>query len=208
MWRSSLWSISWLRHQMFYPYVTISAAQAHESDDLRHAMSPFSLFLSSFSGTQRILGYVRPWRIVAVRPLSDWDRLHVVLWCNWPSNAPLKDADLNWDKLVFCLVITKWKSIKLKSDFHLLPFLYREILVFLVTLVYRWVHPFSRNVNLNDSPTFLCWLPGCWGTSDDFLSLCVLFVQGPRGTDGTKGGPGGKGSKGQEVRHSTPGCFC
>ena len=46
--------------QMFYPYVTISAAQAHESDDLRHAMSPFSLFLSSFSGAQRILGYVRP----------------------------------------------------------------------------------------------------------------------------------------------------
>ena len=48
MWRSSLWSISWLCHQMFYPYVTISAAQARESDDLRHAMSPFSLFLSSF----------------------------------------------------------------------------------------------------------------------------------------------------------------
>ena len=67
MWRSSLWSISWLRHQMFYPYVTISAAQAQESDYLRYAMSPFSLFLSSFSGTQRILGYVRPRRIVAVR---------------------------------------------------------------------------------------------------------------------------------------------
>ena len=31
---------------MFYPYVTISAAQARKSDDLRHAMSPFSLFLS------------------------------------------------------------------------------------------------------------------------------------------------------------------
>ena len=34
-----------LRHIMFYPYVTISAAQAHESDDLRHAMSPLYLFL-------------------------------------------------------------------------------------------------------------------------------------------------------------------
>ena len=68
MWRSSLWSISWLRHQMFYPYVTISAAQARESDDLRHVMSPFSLFLSSFSGAQRILGYVRPRRIVEVHP--------------------------------------------------------------------------------------------------------------------------------------------
>ena len=39
MWRSSLWSISWLRHQMFYPHVT-----------------------------QRILGYVRPWRIATVHP--------------------------------------------------------------------------------------------------------------------------------------------
>ena len=50
MWRSVLWRISWLRHQMFYSYVTISAAQAHESDDLWHVMSPFSLLLSSFSG--------------------------------------------------------------------------------------------------------------------------------------------------------------
>ena len=43
---------------MFYPYVMISVAQAHENDDLRHVMSPFSLFLSSFSGAQRILGCV------------------------------------------------------------------------------------------------------------------------------------------------------
>ena len=28
---------------------------------------------------------------------SDWDRLHAALWRNWPSNAPLKDPDLNWD---------------------------------------------------------------------------------------------------------------
>ena len=34
----------------------MSAAQAHESDDLRHAMLPFFLFLSSFLGTQRNLG--------------------------------------------------------------------------------------------------------------------------------------------------------
>ena len=39
-------------HQMFYPFVTISAAPARESDDLRHAMSPFSLFLSSFLGAR------------------------------------------------------------------------------------------------------------------------------------------------------------
>ena len=73
--RSSLWSISWLCHQMFYPYVKISAAQARESDNLRHALTPFSLCLSSFLGTQRILGYVRPGRIVAVHleDPSDWD---------------------------------------------------------------------------------------------------------------------------------------
>ena len=64
----SLWSISWLCHQMFHPYITISAAQAHESDDLRHTMSPLTLFLSSFLGVQRILGYVRPRRIAAVHP--------------------------------------------------------------------------------------------------------------------------------------------
>ena len=64
MWRSSLWSISWLRHQMFYPYVTISGTQACESDDL----SPFPCFLSSFSGMQWILGYVKMRRIAAVHP--------------------------------------------------------------------------------------------------------------------------------------------
>ena len=98
MGQSSLWSISWLRHQMFYPYIMISAAQARESDDLHHhTMSPSSLFLSSFLGAQRILGYVRPWRIVAVHPPErvkrrlhleeplKWDCLCVVLWCNWPE---------------------------------------------------------------------------------------------------------------------------
>ena len=44
------------------------------SDDLRHAISPFSLFLSTFSGMQRILGYVRSWRIVAVHPPKTGER--------------------------------------------------------------------------------------------------------------------------------------
>ena len=92
MGRSSLWSISWLRHQMFYPYVTISAAQAQESDYLRYAMSPFSLFLSSFSGTQRILGYVRPWRIVVVDPpktkrRSIWRSLRIGAAFAWRSDG-------------------------------------------------------------------------------------------------------------------------
>ena len=39
-----------------------------ESDDIRHKMLPFSLFRSSFSGAQRILGYVRPRRIAAAPP--------------------------------------------------------------------------------------------------------------------------------------------
>ena len=60
--RSRLWSISWLRHQMFYPDIKISAAQARKSDDLHHLMSPFSFILSSFTGGQRILGYGRPRR--------------------------------------------------------------------------------------------------------------------------------------------------
>ena len=46
----------------------ISAAQVCESDDLHYAMSPFSLFLSSLSGSQIILGHVRPRRIVTVHP--------------------------------------------------------------------------------------------------------------------------------------------
>ena len=37
-------------------------------DVLRHAMSPFSVFLSSLSGAQRILGFARPQRIVMVHP--------------------------------------------------------------------------------------------------------------------------------------------
>ena len=97
---SSLRSISWLCPQMFYPYVMTSTSQAHKSDDLRHAMSPFSLFLSSFLGAHRILGYVRPWRVIAVyttkrgkrsglhlEELSNSDSLRAGLWCNWPSNA-------------------------------------------------------------------------------------------------------------------------
>ena len=61
------------------------------------------------SAAQRILGYVRRRRIVAVHPPktwkrrsicglrleepSDWDDLHTALLRNWPSNAPPKDAD-------------------------------------------------------------------------------------------------------------------
>ena len=93
--------------------------QARESDDLRQAMSPFSLFLSSFSGAQRILGCVRPRRIVAVRPPktgkrrlhleepSDWDSLRAALWHNLLSNTPLKNADSESRHSV-CIVLLHW----------------------------------------------------------------------------------------------------
>ena len=59
---SRLWSISWLRHQMFYPYVTISAAQTRNSDDLCHAMSPFSLSFFIF-GHAKNLGICEPSKV-------------------------------------------------------------------------------------------------------------------------------------------------
>ena len=89
MGRSSLRSISWLRHQIFfYPCVKTSAAPAHVGDDLRHVMSPFSLFPFSFSGTQRILEYVRPRRIVAIHPPKQGKE--GCIWRSWDSD---------WDSL-------------------------------------------------------------------------------------------------------------
>ena len=81
---------------MFYPYVTISATQKVTIYATRCRR-----FLSCFSGLQRILGYVRPRRIVAVHPpktgrrRSIWRRLQIwaVSWRNWPSNIPPEDAD-------------------------------------------------------------------------------------------------------------------
>ena len=80
--------MSCLRHLMFYPYVMISAAQAHETDDLRHAMSPFSLFLSYFFGRVKNLGICEATKDRSgassrnrekkehLEEPSDWDRLH------------------------------------------------------------------------------------------------------------------------------------
>ena len=128
MGRSRLWSISWLPHQMFYTYIMISAGQARECDDLHHVMSPFSLFLSSFLGAKRLLGYLRPWRIVVMHPPgrgnrrnirglhlepSDRDSLHVALWHNWSSNAPLKDADpeLRHSKCLIYMFYSRWRFL-------------------------------------------------------------------------------------------------
>ena len=98
MWRSSLRSISWLRHQIFYPYVTISATQTRESDDLHHAMSPFSLFLPKNLGIceatkDRSSASSKNGKEGASGGASDWDNLRLALWHYWLSNAPLKDAE-------------------------------------------------------------------------------------------------------------------
>ena len=78
-------------HQMFYPYVTISVAQARESDDLRHAMSPFSLFLYSFFGCTNNLGIYEAMKDRSgasskkrekeehLEERLNWDSLHAVL---------------------------------------------------------------------------------------------------------------------------------
>ena len=61
-------------------------------------MSPFSLLLSSFWGMQRILGYVRPRRIVAVHPPETGSRRS--LWRSFrlgqTSDAPLEDSEPEW----------------------------------------------------------------------------------------------------------------
>ena len=64
-----LWRTRPLRSSKASPSELIWMVRTIERDDLRHAMSPFSLFLSSFSGRRRLLGYVRPQRIVAVLSL-------------------------------------------------------------------------------------------------------------------------------------------
>ena len=139
MGRSILWSISLLRHQMFYPFIAIFAAQVTESDDLRRALLPFLFFLSCFSGVQRILGYGRPWRIVAVHPLKtgnrrphcgvhlevplNWDSLRAALWRNWPSikcssegcRAWIETQQLSWWQETFTsAAILSFSSLSLK----------------------------------------------------------------------------------------------
>ena len=110
MGRSSLQSISCLCHQKFL-HLLLRQDFCRPGPwkliyNLRNAMSTFSLFLSSFSGTQRTLGYGRPQRIVTVHPPKRWKR-RPHLWgaigraCELaqPSHSVVasKDAALNWD---------------------------------------------------------------------------------------------------------------
>ena len=91
----------WFSHP--YPYVTISAAEALKSDDLRHAMLAFSFFPSLFFlCAQRILRYWRSQRMVAVHPPflgCIWRSLWIGTAFTWRCDVtglqmlPLKDAD-------------------------------------------------------------------------------------------------------------------
>ena len=104
--QSSLRSISWLRHSMFYPHVTISAAQAHESDDLHHTMSLFSTFLSSFFGRANNLGICEATKDSSgasskkrekkehLEEPSNRDSHRELLWRNW---LLWRMQTLNWD---------------------------------------------------------------------------------------------------------------
>ena len=92
MWRSSLQSISWLCHQMFYTYVMISAAQARKSDNLHHTMSPFSLFLYFFFLCAKNLGIREAMEDrsgASSKNRENRRSLWAALWRNWPP----KDAD-------------------------------------------------------------------------------------------------------------------
>ena len=97
MGQSSLWSISWLSPQMFYPYVTISAAQARESDDLHHPMSPFSVFFFGRAKNHGICEATKDSSGASSKEketkVAFVDCFRSALWCNWPSNAIPKDAD-------------------------------------------------------------------------------------------------------------------
>ena len=74
--------------------------------------------LSIFSFVQRIMGYVRPWRTVAVHPSktgnrrsicgphleepSNWVSARAALWRNWPSNAKIEILSQNqWFSIIF-----------------------------------------------------------------------------------------------------------
>ena len=85
----------------------LKAFVVSECESFRDVMSPFSLFLSSFLGMQRILGYVRPRRIVGTgRSRSIWRSLQMLLWRMQP---------LNWDAakdhvVVVCLDVQLVRS--------------------------------------------------------------------------------------------------
>ena len=130
MGQSSLWIISRLRHQTFYIYIRNSATQVRESDDRRHAMSPFSLVLSSFSGTQRILGYVRPQRIVAVHPPNTGKRRSI--WKSlWIGTAFAQRCDvIGLQMLLWRMLTLNWDTARLKRPWD--PKLIRKDFIYAI----------------------------------------------------------------------------
>ena len=161
MGRSRLWSISWLHHHVFYSHITISDTQARESDDLLHVMSQFFLFLSPLSGAQRILGYVRPWRIAAVHPpkrgkrRSIWRSLRIGTAFVWRCDVICLEMllwrmqTLNWDTATVNedILLHSWSS----QVYVLLHFkgngfsnvLYKWILSLCLSQLLLWLHNLS-----------------------------------------------------------------
>ena len=88
-----------MRHQIFPPSVFISAAQANKSDDLRYAMSPFSLCLSLFLHAKNLV--VHPPKTGKRR--SIFTRRGDIIGL---SNAPLTDADSENQRISDDLEIT------------------------------------------------------------------------------------------------------
>ena len=99
--------------------------------DLHHIRSFIYLFIYFFSsGTWWILGYVRPWSVVAVHAAKtgkrrhicgvhyentlNWDTVRPALWCNCTSNAHSKCADPEVGHSM-CVCVCVWRFCQQKS---------------------------------------------------------------------------------------------
>ena len=92
MGRSSLLSISWLRHQMFYPYVTISVAKVtiYATQCRRFLSFSFFLGLCEAAKDSSCASSKKNEKKEHLEEPSDLESLCMVLWSNWPLNASFK----------------------------------------------------------------------------------------------------------------------
>ena len=154
---------------MFYPYDTISAAQACESDDRRLAMSHFLSFFLLFWVSKEpwhMCGHMcfihkngkggRIWRL-HLDETSNWDSLRAALWRNWPSNAASEGCRpwietrpisfyLQTIKLVFLRYQNKWICVNEKTAIVIsicCPEMQKTLLQLFATLHELWLfwHP-------------------------------------------------------------------
>ena len=95
-------------------------------------------------------------------PLN-WDNLCAALWRSWPSNAPLKDADLNWDT----------------ADISAARFI---DIVGTVRIQFKWEFTFGWNPKRTSSPLILC----CH-VSDSLVSVYQSVIIGHWGWNSVSG---------------------